>query len=106
MTTCRCTGTVFLTPLSLAGTWSGRGGAHHGYHGREEAHPGQPLRVFGQSGRGLWTVGVPVLEFGREDTKDGELCRPWGVFCARGQGWVNSNTHYGRQVYNFGVQDS
>ena len=26
-------------------------------------------------------VGVPILEFGREGTGDGELCRPWGVAC-------------------------
>jgi len=40
-----------------------------------------PFKCVVRAGRDYGQVGVPVLEFGREGTSDGELCRPWGVAC-------------------------
>jgi len=40
-----------------------------------------PFKCLVRAGRDYGQVGVPVLEFGREGTGDGELCRPWGVAC-------------------------
>ena len=40
-----------------------------------------PFKCMVRAGGDYGLVGVPVLEFGREGTEDGELCRPWGVAC-------------------------
>ncbi|XP_023319550.1 E3 ubiquitin-protein ligase TRIM71 isoform X2 [Eurytemora carolleeae] len=49
--------------------------------------PGSPFHCVVRSGRDYTTIGSPVCVFGREGTKDGEMCRPWGVCCTK-EGWI------------------
>lgn len=43
--------------------------------------PESPWKAVVRAGRDYHQVGAPQLEFGREGTAEGELCRPWGVCC-------------------------
>ena len=36
-----------------------------------------------RTGRNYNNIGVPILAFGTEGEKDGQLCRPWGVCCSK-----------------------
>ena len=59
-------------------------GEHHlaiTLHGRHIEH--SPFRCVVKSGRDYNNVGIPVLEFSKEGSGDGDLCRPWGICCTK-----------------------
>ena len=60
-------------------------GEHHlaiTLHGRHIEH--SPFKCVVKSGRDYNSVGKPVLEFSKEGSGDGDLCRPWGICCTSG----------------------
>ncbi|XP_002129130.2 E3 ubiquitin-protein ligase TRIM71 [Ciona intestinalis] len=47
-------------------------------------------------------AGTPILTFGKEGSKDGELCRPWGICCdAQGHLIVADRSNNRLQIFNY-----